>query len=287
MDASVDVTMDYLISVIVPNYNSGQSLIDLMESLKKQSFQDFEIIVVDGLSNDDSIKIVKGYQSFFKERLRVISEKDKGIYDAMNKGIAISNGSWLFFIGSNDRIYSNSTLLDIYKFLQETLSDVVYGNVLVMGDTGWARDGDIYDGEFSLRKIFKKNICHQGILYRKGMFQSHGTYNIEYPVCADYDLNLRFFAQTKFEFIPIVVAVFSGGGSSSSIIDKVFFKDKYRNIVRYFCRYPYGYLFKEILATRQVAFSKLLYLTYLYIYYRTCDRLSNNLSKITKLGRGH
>jgi glycosyltransferase involved in cell wall biosynthesis len=223
---------------------------------------------MDGLSQDKSIEMAKGYYSFFKKRLRIFSEKDNGIYDAMNKGIAYSNGSWLFFIGSNDVIYCESTFSDFSVYLQDNSNNVVYGNALIQGNAGWANDGDVYDGEFTISKIFKKNICHQAIFYRKRMFQIFGTYNINYPICADYDLNLRFFAQFKFKFVPITVVIFSGGGASTSIMDRVFFKEKYQNIVKYFNQYPYGYLFKGILKTNQLSFTGILKLTFLFINHR-------------------
>jgi glycosyltransferase involved in cell wall biosynthesis len=260
--------MKYLISVIVPNYNSGEFTYNLFISLQKQVFQNFEIIVIDKISKDNSLESVKQSYSFFKNRLRIFSAEDNGIYDAMNKGIKYSRGSWLYFIGANDFIYSELTFSVLSNFLKNTSSNVVYGNVLVKGETGWANDGDVYDGEFTLSKLFKKNICHQAIFYNRAIFDMYGAYKICYRICADYDLNLRFFAKSKFEFVPIIVAVFSGGGESTKIWDRAFFKDKYRNIIKYYNQFPYRYLFKEILKSSQISFIEIIKLAILFIGYK-------------------
>ena len=186
----------------------------------------------------------------------------------MNKGIDLSNSSWFFFIGPNDYIFTESTFEEISRVLQNTSGNVVYGNVLIKGNSGWANDGDIYDGKFTLEKILKKNICHQAIFYRRDMFQNYGNYNINYSVCADYDLNLRFFAKSIFEFTPVIVAIFRGGGASTSIHDENFFRDKNINVVKYFIHYPFAYLFKKISMSIQITFLRMLYLKFTFVFLR-------------------
>ncbi len=260
--------MSYLISVIIPTYNSGDSLQGLMDSLINQSFQNFEVILMDGLSQDHSLETAQAYQEFFKDRLIIHSAKDHGVYDAMNKGIERTKGSWLFFIGSDDNIYSPSTFLEVSRVLQYTSSHVVYGNVLIHGDTGWANDGDLYDGEFNLEKLLMKNICHQAIFYRREMFEMYGNYNIRYSVCADYDLNLRFFAKTKYEFTPLVVADFFGGGASTAFFDRLFFRDKNQKVVEYFLHHPYADLFDKISRTSQSTTFRMFGLKYRFVVNR-------------------
>src|SRR5262245_18365078 len=95
-----------LISVIMPSYNSAETIRATLGSLDKQQFRDFELVVMDGGSFDSTIRIVELLASV-DERVRLFSEKDKGIYDAMNKGIQAASGTWLYFLGSDDRLYDD------------------------------------------------------------------------------------------------------------------------------------------------------------------------------------
>ncbi len=97
--------------------------------------------------------------------------------------------------------------------LTSTNAKVVYGNVKVVGNTSWAKDGVIYDGSFDFEKLLNKNICHQAIFYNSGFVKGEvGNYNIDYKLCADWDFNLRCLAKTEFSFEPITVADFYAGG---------------------------------------------------------------------------
>src|ERR1700722_16529958 len=104
--------MSNLLSIIIPTYNSQNTILTALQSIVKQSFDDFEIIIVDGLSNDDTVTIVKNFQD---DRIKIISELDNGIYDAMNKGIDRAKGDWLYFLGSDDRLYNDTVLEDVNK----------------------------------------------------------------------------------------------------------------------------------------------------------------------------
>jgi len=193
---------------------------------------------VDGDSTDNTIEIISRFQD---DRLKLIVGKDNGVYDAMNKGISIINGDWLYFLGSDDRLKDEFVLEDINKYILKFKPKFLYGNVNVIGDTDWAKDGDIYDGEFSKMKIFQKNICHQAIFYHKQLFHRLGKFNINYKICADWDMNLRCFANFKPYYINRIVANFYGGNTSSSNNkDHVFGADIWKNILKYFLRNP-GY----------------------------------------------
>ncbi len=98
-----------LVSIIIPTYNSAKTLSKCLDSLVNQTFQNFEVIILDGKSSDDTVSISLRYTDIFKN-IRLISERDKGIYHAMNKGIEMAKGEWLYFLGSDDYILENSTL---------------------------------------------------------------------------------------------------------------------------------------------------------------------------------
>src|ERR1700744_4382606 len=100
-------------TIIIPTFNSEKTLQNALSSILSQNFTEFEILIVDGVSNDNTIKIVK--ENIEKDkRIRFISEKDNGIFDAMNKGIELSLGEWLYFLGSDDRLHNSSILRSVF-----------------------------------------------------------------------------------------------------------------------------------------------------------------------------
>lgn len=222
-------------SIIIPTYNSTQTLQTCLNSIIVQSFQNFEIIIIDGYSTDSTLEIIKINASLLTSQFKWCSEMDKGIYDAMNKGIKKATGKWLYFLGSDD-ILNNSLVLQKVFDINKSKHNVVYGNVKIVGDTTWASNGDIYDKCFDLLKLLQKNICHQAIFYNKECFTDNASiYNVEYKLCADWDLNFRFWAIKPFLFIDIMVADFySGGTTTKTNIDESFSRDFNKNLNHYF-----------------------------------------------------
>jgi len=205
------------VSIIIPTFNSVVFLAKSLTSVLSQSFRDFEIVIVDGVSKDETIALIEPFAEN-DPRIRYISEKDKGIYDAMNKGIALARGEWLLFLGSDDHLHDDDVLLEMSQHLTGSL-DLVYGNVLICGDVDWARDGHIYDGEFTAGKLVERNISHQCIFYHKRVFQIHGQYDLRYKVCADWEFNIRIFRQCRKKHVDVVVADFYSGGLSTTSKD--------------------------------------------------------------------
>lgn len=210
-----------LISVVIPTNNSETTLNRCLDSVIHQDFTDFEIVIIDGASTDDTIEIIESYD-YSDNRVRYITEPDNGVYDAMNKGVSHANGNWLYFLGSDDELHDDQVFSSVFSQPISEKVGALYGNVQVMNNTIWAHAGAIYDGKFNLRKLLKKNICHQAIFYRKTLFSQWGVYNIKYPICADWELNLRFFSKTKFRYINKTIANFYGGLTRQKITDPFF-----------------------------------------------------------------
>lgn len=224
----------YLITIIIPTYNCESNIIDAVDSVLSQSVKDVEILIIDGGSTDNTLKILKEYE-VKQKNLVVHSEKDEGIYDAMNKGIKLAKGDWLYFMGSDDTLYETSTLEKVVKLKKRVGNNIIYGNVKIIGNTGWAKEGDIYDGKFDTVKILKKNISHQAIFYKSKFIKEHiGFFNKDYTVCSDWDFNLRCWARTDFYYMDIVIANFFSGGLSTNGSDELFENDFIQNILRYF-----------------------------------------------------
>lgn len=200
-----------LVSVIIPTYNSASTINVCLHSLAEQNFRDFEIVIQDGGSTDKTISIAQTFTDKVL-KMKIFSEADRGIYDAMNKGIENARGQWILFLGSDDRIHDAGVFANVAGRLVNSKASVVYGDVFISGNTSWSSDGTLYDGPFTISKLFEQNLCHQGIFYRKEIFKTIGYYNTDYPVCADWDLNLRCFAYCKTEYINRAISVFVAGG---------------------------------------------------------------------------
>jgi len=214
------------ITVIIPTKNSELHIKKCLSSILNQTFLDYEIIIRDCISDDDTLKSIN---SFNDNRIKVYSEIDSGVYDAMNKGITTAKGEWIYFLGSDDELFGNRVFDNVYELLKTSRNMAIYGSVLVVGDAGWAKDGEVYDGHFSIEKIISNNICHQSIFYNKRMFNNSETFNQSYKICADHDLNIRLATKFRFHHIDLIIAKFRGGGLSSQT-DANFISD-FDNIV--------------------------------------------------------
>lgn len=203
------------LSIIIPTHNSASVLPKALDSIVCQTFSDWEVLIMDGVSTDDTLKVAQSYND---SRIRIYSEPDKGIYDAMNTGIKRASGEWLYFLGSDDWLMNNNVLNDIFSQSIKNY-DVVYGEVDA------PHLSPVHSGEWTLQKI-DHNRCHQAILYRRRVFKRLGNYNTKYKIWADYDLNLKWFFNKKIKkkHIPTVIAHYSEGGYSS-ISDTEMLKD--------------------------------------------------------------
>ncbi len=228
---TIDEVRSAFFSIVVPTFNSEGSIKNLLESIISQTFNDYEILIVDGSSLDNTINIIN---SIGDHRVRIISERDTGIYDAMNKGIEASDGQWLYFIGSDDTLYDHFVLEKVKDaIIENNVQHILYGDVRITGTAGWAKEG-IYDGAFTLSKILSSNICHQNVFYNHKVFNEIGKYTTKYTICADFDFNLRCYSKYSCFYTPIIIAHFTAGGKSTSERDYEFETDFDDNILTYF-----------------------------------------------------
>ncbi|MFC7356861.1 glycosyltransferase family 2 protein [Jejudonia soesokkakensis] len=221
-------------SIIIPTFNSGVTLPIALESIVQQTEQSIEVLIMDCLSTDHTLEIANTYETKFS-CMKIISQKDKGIYDAMNKGIDNATGNWILFLGSDDSLYDLSVLETVKKKIDNTNAKVVYGNAKIQGDTGWAKDGEVYAGAFNLSKLLNQNICHQAIFYNKDFIKNEiGYFNLKYTKSSDWDFNLRCWAKSPFQYIDLIVANFKAGGFSTHATDTGILDDFIDNVRRYF-----------------------------------------------------
>jgi glycosyltransferase involved in cell wall biosynthesis len=233
-----------------------------LESITSQLFSNYEIIILDSNSSDSTLKVIDSL-NYHYHPITIYKEKDLGIYDALNKGISLSKGSWLYFLGSDDYLYDNFVLYDIYSLLQRSRNlRIIYGNVW------FEKLGRIYDGEFDSYKLFSKNICHQGIFYNRLVFDIVGKFSLRYPSLSDYDHNLRWFFNKQISVLHIdrIIAFYSDGGFSATFIDEKFnlFKKKFF-IYKFIRTYP---LISIELLNQLISHYKHRNSTFIFYYYR-------------------
>jgi len=196
------------ITIIIPTFRAAKTLRATLDSVLCQDFRDFEVLVMDGGSDDGTAAIV---QQAADDRIRFVSERDKGVYDAMNKGITAARGAWLYFLGADDLLYGPGVLSALFGAGGNEDADLLYGDVVSPSYKGR------YDGPFDFAKLLSKNISHQAIFYRRSLFDRFAGYNLGYPGYADWDLNIRIFASAsvRIRYIDAVIARFGPDGISS------------------------------------------------------------------------
>jgi glycosyltransferase involved in cell wall biosynthesis len=232
--------MNPFFSIIIPTYNTGSCLSRVIESVLGQTHTDFEIVIADGGSKDDTIAVAKSYSD---SRIKLYSEPDKGVYDAMNKGMNWATGEWMYFIGSDDYFYNDNVLQAMAQKLRKTKNHVLYGDVLVQGNTGWAADGQVYDGRFSFQKLLKSNICHQSMFYRRSFILKHRLqYELRYPISADWDFNIACRLRTDFSYTDTIIAVFKAGGISTGERNEPFLLERKVKYADLYQKYEPGLL---------------------------------------------
>lgn len=201
------------VSIIIATFNASKTLGNCLLSLAKQKTEDVEIIVVDGGSKDDTIKIINDNLNVVDKWL---SEPDKGIYDAWNKGIKLASGRWVMFVGADDGLLPN--VLPKYVEFAKNIGDDV--------DLITAK-AEFVDLKGKLIKIigepfiwdnyrYNMNISHGSTLHNRRLFDEVGMYSLKYHICADYEMFMRKGNATKSEFYDNVVFRFAIGGASFS-----------------------------------------------------------------------
>jgi glycosyltransferase involved in cell wall biosynthesis len=182
--------MQYKLSLITVCYNAEKTIKDCLNSvLNNHTFKDFEYIIIDGNSTDRTSEIISNYQDKFTASgipFTLISEPDRGLYDAMNKGVKYSKGEWIWFINSDDYLQKNSLQ---YVFTKPEIEgyDIIYGKLLKLSNNVIFEVGE---RELSAES---KNVTfnHPSTAVKKECFLSYGFFNEEFKMCADYDFFTR------------------------------------------------------------------------------------------------
>ncbi len=209
-----------LLSIVTVSFNSENTIKETIESVLNQKKSNFEYIIIDGNSTDNTLEIIKKYERRFKEKkisYKWVSEKDTGIYDAFNKGVKLAKGEWISFLGSDD-VYQKDALENYQTTinnLQEKV-DFIHSEVKV-------GKKKIIKGKWSWR-VFRRsmNIAHVGGFHHKNYFKKYGVFDTSYKIAGDYELLLRARHQLKTVKFDKITVVMGDQGISNNAVKKVY-----------------------------------------------------------------
>lgn len=209
------------ISIITATYNSGKTVGDTLKSVLAQTYHDYELLVVDGASKDNTLEVVKKMEPLFEGRMRYISEPDKGIYDAMNKGIRMATGDVIGILNSDDFYTSDDALACIAWVLENEKVDAVYGDIHYVNDEDLKKCVRYYSSKPFRRWMMRLGFmpAHPSFYCRKEVYEKYGAFDAEnYRVAADFEnlLRLIFVNKIKTHYISKDFVTMRTGGASSS-----------------------------------------------------------------------
>lgn len=206
------------ISLITVCYNSDKTIKETFESVLSQGYGQIEYIVVDGQSRDNTLQIIRSYEARFAERgveFRWISEKDKGLYDAMNKGIGMATGEIIGILNSDDILSRPDTFEMIAATFDRDGCDAVYSDLYVMDYETMTIPNRVF---IAGRGSYKRGWYppHPTLYLRRGVYERYGNYHLNHSVAADYDFMVRIMKNgVTMSYIPEVLVYMRAGGVST------------------------------------------------------------------------
>lgn len=210
------------LSIITINYNNAAGLKKTLDSVAIQTYTDFEHIIVDGASSDGSVDVIREYEqslafnlSPLASRLKWISEKDTGIYNAMNKGICMATGEYLLFLNSGDYLVDESVIENALSLLDGT--DIVQGNTIEELQGKVYRNRGYGKSEIDLFDVMKGYFLHQASFCRKKMFENYGMYDESYRIAGDtkFFMNCLGCNNATFKYVDIDITNYDVTGIST------------------------------------------------------------------------
>ena len=183
-----------IISIITVTFNSSKTLRDTIRSVLSQSFLDIEYIIVDGLSNDKTVDIIKEYEPLFQGRLKWISETDNGLYDAMNKGIRMATGDIVGIINSDDFYHREDIIEKVVEVFKTSTVQAVYGDVRFVRSNNLDKTVRYYSSKYFFSSLFRYGFmpAHPTFFTYRHYFKEFCFYKTDYKIAADYELLIRF-----------------------------------------------------------------------------------------------
>jgi glycosyltransferase involved in cell wall biosynthesis len=211
------------ISIITATFNSSKTILDCINTVNNQTFADIEHIIVDGASNDDTVKLIESAKSRVK---LIISEPDTGIFHAMNKGISKANGDIIGILNSDDVYFDNTVVERVIEVFKMSQTDCVYGDLFYVdkSDTSkivrhW-KTSDYKYGSF--RKGWHP--AHPSLFLRSSVYQKYGDFDLSFDLASDFELMLRMFEVNRISsaYLPFPLVKMRLGGASNKNMRSIF-----------------------------------------------------------------
>ncbi|MFZ0390301.1 MAG: glycosyltransferase family 2 protein [Calditrichia bacterium] len=231
------------ITIVTVCFNSENTIENTIRSVVSQSYSDIEYIIVDGLSTDNTLQIVNRYSDSVS---RLISERDSGIYEAMNKGVEHATGDFILFLNADDRLIYEKTIENFVKRIEpdnESESDVRVGNVIIFDPD--KNKGHVWKSKnISPFSVFRGSVPHPATFYRRDSFTKNGLFDESFKIAGDYEWLIRAVMKTKLTFtkMDILTAIFFKGGISTRQNYKdILSQEKQRAIRMHYSRQEIAY----------------------------------------------
>lgn len=208
------------ITIITATYNSEATVRDTMESVLRQTYHDYEYIIVDGASSDGTMDIVRSYEPRFKGRMRYVSEPDQGIYDAMNKGFALATGDVVGLLNSDDFYTSVDVLQTIAGNFLLGEMDAIYADIHYVKNDDVSKCVRYYSSAIFRRPLMRFGFmpAHPSFYCRRAVYERYGGFDTSYRIAADFEhlLRLIFIHRIKTKYIKKDFVTMRTGGASTA-----------------------------------------------------------------------
>lgn len=204
------------VSIITVSYNSENTIEETILSVKNQNYKNIEYIIIDGKSKDQTVSIIKKYK---KDISKFISEPDKGIYDAMNKGIKLATGDIIGILNSDDLYVDNNVISTIVRQFEINKVDAVFADLVYVNSLNPERIVRYYcSANFSTKKfMYGWMPAHPTFFVKRSCYKKYGLFKTDYKIASDYELLVRFLAKYKvnYSYLPKVIVKMRTGGAST------------------------------------------------------------------------
>ncbi|EON75889.1 putative glycosyltransferase [Lunatimonas lonarensis] len=223
------------LSIITVCYNSDKYIETAINAVLSQSYPNVEYILVDGASTDNTLSLIKRYAEKFPGRINWISEPDKGIYDAMNKGVQMATGDVIGILNSDD-LYAHNQVLEtvMNAFTNDASLDMVYGNLVYVKQSDTDKQVRKWVSKPYYDRFFEHGHVppHPTLFLRRHVYEAAGLFNLNYKLAADYEFMLRVFKRFTFRslYIPEVFVKMRLGGATNKSVKNI--KDGNMEIIR-------------------------------------------------------
>ena len=205
------------ISIITATYNSEMTVRDTIESILSQDYPDIEYIIIDGASTDETVEIIKSYES---KIAKFISEPDRGMYDAMNKGIQLATGDVIGILNSDDFYADSNVISNVVNSLRESRTDSIFGDLVYVSSHNLTKITRYYSSAHFHPRLFAYGWmpAHPTFFVKRWAYEQYGLFQTDYKIAADYELLTRFLArhQLSYTYLPMVMVRMRTGGASTT-----------------------------------------------------------------------